>query len=146
VLPDRGKEPTMSENQDHDNGPCRDETQSDMISHVGPIAVDWPRSAGYFGGVVLAVAVGMIEPPLGVFIAAIPFFKLLNQPNVPRPLRVVTQFLDGMAKPVGGEAQSTLWLAESGARSHPGILSEARHVADRLKARQRAVANGVVEG
>jgi hypothetical protein len=134
----------MSENRGND-APSED-TEGDLISRVGPMEIDWPRSAGYFGGIGLAVAMGMIEPPLGLFIAAIPFFKLLNQPNVPRPLRVVTHFLDGMAKPVGGEAQSTLWLAEPDAQGRPSILSEARHVADQHTARQRAAANGAVEG
>ena len=126
---------------------ARDE--AGLTGRVGPIEVDWPRSAGYFGGIALATALGMVEPPLALFIAAIPFFKLLNQPNVPRPLRVVTHFLDGMAKPVGGEAEATLWLAEPGAleqaicQSRPGILSEARLVAAEFKARQRRSGNGV---
>ncbi|HUZ02125.1 MAG TPA: hypothetical protein VMU89_17395 [Thermomicrobiaceae bacterium] len=121
--------------------------EADLTGHVGPIEVDWPRSAGYFGGIALATALGMVEPPLALFIAAIPFFKLLNQPSVPRPLRVVTHFLDGMAKPVGGEAEATLWLAkpEANRRSRPSILSEARVVAAEFRTRRQS-GNGIVEG
>ena len=111
--------------------------QADLTGRVGPVEVDWPRTAGYFSGIALAVAFGVVEPPLGLFIAAVPFFKLLNQPSAPRPLRVATHFLDGMAKPVGGEAEATFWLAEGGERRRPGILSEARDVADQYRTRQR---------
>ena len=52
----------------------------DLVSRVGPLELDWPRSIGYFGGVGLAVAAGLIEPPLGVFIAAVPFLKMLDLP------------------------------------------------------------------
>jgi len=52
-----------------------------LVSHIGPITVDWPRSLGYYGGIGIAVAAGAIEPPLAIFIAAIPFLKMLNRPN-----------------------------------------------------------------
>jgi hypothetical protein len=45
---------------------------------VGPVAVDVPRSVGYFGGLIVAVGVGLIEPPLALFIAAVPVFKRLR--------------------------------------------------------------------
>jgi len=60
-----------------------------LVTQMGPIQVDWARSAGYYGGIALAVGVGMIEPPLAVFIALIPFLKLLNRPNAPLPARLV---------------------------------------------------------
>lgn len=34
-----------------------------LVSRIGPVEVDWPRSIGYFGGVTLATALGIIEPP-----------------------------------------------------------------------------------
>jgi hypothetical protein len=86
--------------------PESDETQENrgLVGRVGPLEVDWPRSIGYFGGVGLAVAFGVIEAPLGIFIAAVPFFKLLNRPRAPRSVRVASQLLDGASKPVGGDA------------------------------------------
>jgi hypothetical protein len=33
---------------------------------------------GYFGGLAVAVSVGMIEAPLALFIAAVPIFKALT--------------------------------------------------------------------
>ena len=81
-----------------------------LTSQIGPVAIDWPRSVGYFGGIAVAVAVGMVEPPVALFIAAIPFFKMLNRPKNPLPLRVVAQVLDGAAKPVGGDSGATIEL------------------------------------
>lgn len=81
-----------------------------LTARVGPLQVDVPRSAGYFGGVALAVGAGLIEPPLGLFIASIPFFKMLNRPSAPRPARWVGQLLDGMSKPVGGASEGTVEL------------------------------------
>lgn len=122
-----------------------DETQADMISRVGSVVIDWPRSAGYFGGIAVAVSLGLIEPPLGVFIAAVPFFKLLNHPRASRPIKVATHFLDGMATPVGGGVKSTIWR-ETGP-SRPGVMSEARQLADQFKARRhQQPANGAVAG
>src|SRR5579872_2153335 len=81
-----------------------------LTSKIGPVEVDWPRSAGYFGGIALAVAVGVIDPPVGVFIAAIPFIKMLNRPRAPRALRIVAQVFDGAAKPVGGDSEATIQI------------------------------------
>lgn len=85
----------------HENAQEREDRG--LIGRAGPLEIDWPRSVGYFGGVGLAVAFGVIEPPLGLFIAAVPFFKLLNRPKAPRSVRLVSQLLDGAAKPVGGD-------------------------------------------
>ncbi len=79
-----------------------------LVTQMGPIQVDWPRSVGYYGGIALAVGAGMIEPPLAVFIAIIPFLKLLNRPNAPLPVRLVSQVLDGASKPVGGDSEATI--------------------------------------
>lgn len=81
-----------------------------LTSQIGPVAIDWPRSIGYFGGIGLAVAAGVIEPPVGLFLAAIPLFKMLNRPKNPLPVRLVAQVLDGAAKPVGGDADATIQL------------------------------------
>lgn len=79
-----------------------------LVSRVGPVEFDWPRSVGYFGGTWLAVAAGLIEPPLGLFIAAVPFLKMLDLPGLPNLPRFVGQVLEGVAKPVGGTARARL--------------------------------------
>lgn len=84
-----------------------------LISRVGPMEVDWPRSLGYFGGIGLALAFDVIQPPVALFIGAIPFLKMLNRPEAPKSVRLVSQFFDGMAKPVGGDGTSTVKLDSS---------------------------------
>jgi hypothetical protein len=83
-----------------------------LVSCIGPIEIDWPRSIGFFGALGAATVVGLIEPPLGLFIAAVPFIKMLNRPQLPTPSRFVSQILDGMAKPVGGDAEGTIRYAK----------------------------------
>src|SRR5436190_17111952 len=56
-----------------------------VTSEVGPIEIDWPRSVGYFVGIGLAVALEVISPPIGLFLAAIPFVKMLNRAEVAIP-------------------------------------------------------------
>jgi hypothetical protein len=90
-----------------------------LVSRIGPIEIDWPRSMGFFGALGLATAVGLIEPPLGLFIAAVPFLKMLNRPQLPTPTRFASQVLDGMAKPVGGDAEGTIRFAGQGSSSTP---------------------------
>jgi hypothetical protein len=84
-----------------------------LVSRVGPVELDWPRSVGYFGGTWLAVAAGLIDPPLGLFIAAVPFLKMLDLPGLPALPRVVGQVLEGVAKPVGGDSQGTVRIVTS---------------------------------
>ena len=57
-----------------DQGEQMGQAQQDrgLVSHIGPLKVDWPRSIGYYGGISIAVAARAIEPPLAIFIAAIP--------------------------------------------------------------------------
>ena len=82
-----------------------------LTSQIGPLKVDWPRTIGYYSGVGLAVAFELIEPPLAIFIAAVPFFKMLNRPKAPKPVRFAAQMIDGASKPVGGDTQATIELA-----------------------------------
>jgi hypothetical protein len=81
------------------------------VFRLGPIKIDWPRSLGYLGGAALVVALDLIDPPLGLFIAAVPFLKMLGKTDSSRPVRVAGQVLDGVAKPVGGDSQGTLWVS-----------------------------------
>ncbi len=84
-----------------------------------------PRSVGYYGGLALAVSAGIIEPPLGVFIAAIPLVKMLNNRGLPTPARFVAQLLDGAAKPVGSTGQGTIRLDDQQEEQ-----AEAEHTAE----------------
>lgn len=100
------------------------EDEPRLVGRVGPIEFDWPRSVGYFGGTWLAVAAGLIEPPLGLFIAAVPFLKMLDVPALPNLPRFVGQVLEGVAKPVGGDGQGTVRLVTSEGASQQPVGSD----------------------
>jgi hypothetical protein len=109
-----------------------------LVSHIGPIEIDWPRTIGYYGGIGLATAFELIEPPLALFIAAVPLFKMLNNPHAPRPGRFLAQFLEGAAKPVGGSAEATIKL-QADEVAQPQALSfmqEARALAQTFQQRR----------
>jgi hypothetical protein len=82
----------------------------DMVRRVGAIEVDVPRTIGYFGGIAAAVGLGIIDWPVGVFIAAIPLVKMFNRRGAPRSVRLASQVYEGIALPVGGEAPGTVRL------------------------------------
>lgn len=98
-----------------------------LVGRIGPVEVDWPRTIGFFGGIGAAIALEMIEWPVALFIAAVPFVKMLNQPKAALPVRVVSHVYQGAALPVGGDAESTIRLpsstgqqnAEEGQTAHP---------------------------
>jgi hypothetical protein len=90
-----------------------------LVSRVGPVEVDWPRTAGYCGGIALAVGFGLIEAPLGAFIAAVPVMKMLSRPGVSRSLRFVGQLVDGASRPVGGDGDGYVRLADPRAVAPP---------------------------
>jgi hypothetical protein len=111
------------------------EQKQGMTSRIGPLEIDWPRTIGYYGGVGLATAFELIEPPLALFIAAIPLLKMLNHPSASRPTRFVGQLLEGAAKPVGGSAEATIQLMpdEKPVAQHRTILEEARQLAQQVR-------------
>ena len=117
-----------------------DAQERGLTTHVGPVNIDWPRTLGYYGGIGLAVGVGVIDPPLALFVAAVPFFKMLNRPKAFRPVRFLSQLLEGASTPVGGgDPPGTIWLSTPGVprpRPDSTLYTEARHVADRFKARK----------
>ncbi len=122
----------MSENQDIH------EQSLGMVGHLGPLEIDWPRTLGYYGGIGLAVAFELVEPPLALFIAAIPLLKMLNRPDFAAPARFMGQLLEGAARPVGGSAESTIQLTGQVGRPRrrarrPSLLAEARQVANGLR-------------
>jgi hypothetical protein len=79
---------------------------------AGRVELDVPRSVGYFGGLAVAVTLGLLEPPLALFIAAVPAFKVLTNSALPRAVRVVGEVLEGAAKPVGSDAEGVITLQD----------------------------------
>jgi hypothetical protein len=101
---------------------------------IGPVGIDVPQTVGYFGGLGLAVAIGLIEPPLGAFIAAVPLFKILADRGNPTPVRFVSEILLGAAKPVGSDAEGTVQLADPGReRREAGVVRAAAQPAARAR-------------
>lgn len=117
-------------------------TDRGLTSRIGPVEVNWPRTVGYYGGLALAVSFGMIEPPFGAFIAAVPFLKMLNRPKASHPIRLVSQVVDGAAQPIGGDGDYSIRLITPGTPSAgtTGIGADARAIADRIGASRRGVA------
>jgi hypothetical protein len=97
-----GRSPPASDRQD---ASARSQA---LTLRLGPLEVDIPESLGYFGGIWLAVALELIEPPLGLFIAAVPFVKMLDLPQLPLPATFLGHIVQGAAKPVGSDADGTI--------------------------------------
>ncbi|GLY67852.1 hypothetical protein [Amycolatopsis taiwanensis] len=85
-----------------------------MAIESGRVRVDVPRSVGYFGGLAVAVGLGLIEPPLAMFIAAVPVFKALTNSALPVVVRFVGEVFEGAAKPVGSDAEGVVELEDQG--------------------------------
>jgi hypothetical protein len=81
-----------------------------MEIRVCSVTLDVPRSVGYYGGVALAVGVGVIEPPLGAIIAAVPLLKLLTHRTLPVAVRFVGEMREGVTKPLGGDDDAVFQL------------------------------------
>jgi len=79
---------------------------------MGSVEVDIPRSVGYFGGLVAATGLGLIELPLALFIAAVPLYKVLTNTAFPRSVRIVGEVLEGAAQPVGSDAEGVIVLQD----------------------------------
>jgi hypothetical protein len=110
------------------------EQEQGLISQIGPIEIDWPRTIGYYGGIGLATAFELIQPPLAIFIAAIPLLKMLNYPGASVPVRFVGQLLDGAAKPVGGSSEATIQLkSDVKPARRLTMLQEARQLANQVR-------------
>ncbi|MDT5082684.1 MAG: hypothetical protein QOJ80_7321 [Mycobacterium sp.] len=95
---------------------------------IGTVEVDIPRSIGYFGGLAVAVALGIIEPPLALFIAAVPAFKALTNSALPPAVRIVGEVLEGAAKPVGSDAEGVIGFRDDQA-VQARVLKHARTAA-----------------
>jgi hypothetical protein len=116
-------------------------TQRGLVIELGRVQIDVPRSLGYFGGIGAAVAFGLIEPPLGLFIAAIPVLKMLGKANLPQPARFTAEVLDGAAHPLGGNAPGTVQLRDPEEEAaHDVATAESTERGERIKARRAATA------
>lgn len=100
------------------------------------IVVDWPRSIGFFGALGAAVALELVPVPIALFVAGVPFLKLLNRPNATKPQRIVSHLVDGAAKPVGGDSEGTVRWAPKRAPSRGTVRG--RRQASGRRARRRA--------
>jgi len=96
------------------------ETSKDRPLHfdVGPLEIDIPRTLGYYGGISAAVAFGVLEPPIAVFVAVLPMIKMLGTRVAPPPLRFLAQVLQGAGKPVGSDGQGTIRLHDPDRARH----------------------------
>ena len=78
---------------------------------LGPVQIDVPQAIGYYGGIGAGLALGILEPPLAGFIAAVPLIKILAARSS-IPVRFVGELLEGAAKPIGGDAEGTVRLVD----------------------------------
>ena len=87
--------------------------ERDLSGMVGDhIEVDWPRSIGYFGALGAGVAFELIPLPIALFVASVPFLKMLRGPNAPRSQRFISELVDGASLPVGGDSEGTVrWIS-----------------------------------
>jgi hypothetical protein len=88
-----------------------------VIGRTDHIEVDWPRSIGFFGGLGVAAALELIPLPIAIFVASVPFLKLMNRPRASKPRTFISHLVDGAAKPVGGDAEGTVRWAPKQQRS-----------------------------
>jgi hypothetical protein len=124
-----------------------DDTDRGLVVTLGRLEVDIPRSLGYFGAVALAVSCGVIDPPLGVFIAAVPLLKLLGKSDLPWPLRFVSQVVDGAAQPVGGDAEGTVRVRDPNEQAAADIATaEAAERGEQRKAARSSRRTGAAVG
>jgi hypothetical protein len=89
-----------------------------ITSKLGEVEIDWPRSLGFFGALGVATALELIPIPIAVFVAGVPFLKLLNRPNAPKVSKFVSEVVAGASKPVGGDSEGTIhWSKKANADS-----------------------------
>lgn len=93
------------------------------MGHDDELMVDWPRSIGFFGALGVAAALELVPVSVAIFVAAVPFLKLMDDPGASTPRRFISHLVDGAAKPVGGDSEGTVrWAPRSRrkARSRSG--------------------------
>jgi len=90
------------------------------------IEIDWPRSIGFFGGLGVAAGLNLVPLPIAVFVAGVPFLKLLNRPNASMPQTFFSHLVDGAAKPVGGDSEGTVRWAPKAMRAQSHAAQRSR--------------------
>lgn len=115
----RGQNPSV--NQGGQQG--RQTEQRHLAAGLGPLEIDAPKAAGYYAGLAVALALGVVEPPLAVFIAAVPFFQLFTRPDASRTEWAVGEILQGAATPVGGSASPVIRIADRSQSRQPAFLA-----------------------
>jgi len=116
----------------------------DRLDHSN-IEVDWPRSIGFFGAIGAAVALDLVSMPIAIFVASVPFLKMMNRPNAPRVQQFLSHLIDGAAKPVGGDSEGTVRWAPLPAQrrrsqSRPQARRRGRTARGTSRRRSRAAA------
>lgn len=84
--------------------------QKGMTARIGPMQLDVPRTGGYYLGVGAAVAFGVIDWPVAIFIGAIPVVKMMQSRRLPASVQFAVHLFDGASQPVGGDAEGTVQL------------------------------------
>jgi hypothetical protein len=102
--------------------PRRNREQA-ITGQADHVEIDWPRSIGFFGGLGIAAALELVPLPIALFVAAVPFLKMLNRPNATTPETFLTHLVDGAAKPVGGDTEGTVRWAPKAQRQRSRGLS-----------------------
>jgi hypothetical protein len=90
------------------------------------VTVDWPRSIGFFGALGVATALELVPIPIAVFVAAVPFLKLFDDPKSSTPRRFFSHLVDGAAKPVGGDSEGTVRWAPANERERAKTKGRSR--------------------
>jgi hypothetical protein len=106
-----------------------DKEEMEFVTTIGPVNIDWPRAVGYYGAVGLAVALDVVAPPLGLFIALVPLVKLLKRERATWGERLFGAVVEGAGKPVGGDADGVVrpkWVDEKKAREEAPARAQLR--------------------
>lgn len=116
---------------------------------LGPVQIDVPQTVGYYSGIGVGLALGILEPPLAAFIAAVPLIKILAERSS-MPARFVGELLQGAAKPIGGDAEGTVRLADRdptgpGTSELEAATTQAPDTTSRSRSNRRSQAGGAAD-
>jgi hypothetical protein len=92
-----------------------------LVGQVGPLEIDWPKAVGYYGGLGMALAAGLIEPPIALFIAAVPLYKMLERPDASQLQWTAGEVLEGASTPVGGSGSPVIRITSDGGSRPVGV-------------------------
>jgi hypothetical protein len=105
---------------------------------VERVEVDWPKSLGFFGAIGAATALELIPIPIALFVASVPFLKLLNRPDAPKAGKFFSELVDGASKPVGGDSEGTVrWRRRSETKAGGHSPRESSRSPNRTGARRK---------